>query len=118
MQHNEKEIKTLEGTTANSQRARQFMSFDALKGFSEALRMKEYKHERIVKGDLSEEKIEEISQIFLNLKKTDVITLTYFSDGHYKEETGAAKIDFVFRFITINKIKISFDDVSDVKIMN
>ena len=42
------------------ERARQFAPFDALKGLSEALRIKEYEHDRILKGDLSEEKILEL----------------------------------------------------------
>ncbi|MFA7642957.1 MAG: hypothetical protein WCY74_06740, partial [Sphaerochaetaceae bacterium] len=36
-------------------RAPQFAPFDALKGLHEALRLAEYEHERIVKGEISEE---------------------------------------------------------------
>ena len=38
-------------------RARQFAPFDALKGLQQALRLKEYEHDRIEKGDITEEKI-------------------------------------------------------------
>ena len=52
-----------------SERAKQFMPFDTLKGLKNALRMKEYEHERVSKGELSEEKATEISKKLLNLNK-------------------------------------------------
>ena len=50
-------------------RAKQFAPFDALKGLQKALRLKEFEHEIVEKGDVSEENSNKISTIFLNLKK-------------------------------------------------
>ena len=43
-----------------AQRAKQFAPFDALKGLKDAIKLKEYEHEKKLKGELSEEKIVEI----------------------------------------------------------
>ena len=45
------------------ERAKQFAPFDALKGLQQALRLKEYEHERVEKGDLSEEDVLRLSTI-------------------------------------------------------
>ena len=42
-------------------RAKQFAPFNPLRGLSKTLRLKEYEHDKILKGDLSEEQIESIS---------------------------------------------------------
>ena len=52
-------------------RAKQFASFDALKGLQQSLRLEEYKHNMIVKGDIQEEKANEISTTLLHLRKGD-----------------------------------------------
>lgn len=96
-------------------RARQFAPFDALKGLQEALRLKEYEHERKDKGGLSEEQISEISNTLSLLQKNDDIKLKYYYDGHYKTIEGKCKIDYVFQFIEINKVKIQFDDIYEIE---
>ena len=99
------------------ERAKQFMSFDALKGLQEALRLKEYEHERILKGDLSEEKILEISKTLKNIQKNSVVEVKYFKDGHYLFFTGKVYIDMINKNIKCDKIKISFEDLFDLKIL-
>ncbi len=101
---------------ARRDRAKQFAPFDALKGLHEALRMKEYQHERTQKGDLSEEKVAEISKMLLSLQKNDVVNVTYFDDGHYLQTEGFAKVDFVEQTLIVGSVKVSFDDVFDVKL--
>lgn len=98
-------------------RAKQFMPFDALKGLSQALRLKEYQHERVEKGDLDEEKIEKITKILSNLTKNDKIRLNYYDDGHYKEVEGRCKILFEERTLEIDNKKIDFDDIFDIDII-
>ena len=95
-------------------RAKQFAPFDALKGLQEALRMEEYKHERIEKGDLSQEKIEEISAVISNLEKGDSAEIKYFVDGYYKTVKGKIKIDIIEQKIFINNIVINFTDIFDL----
>ena len=64
-----------------AERAKQFMPFDALKGFREALEEKE----RIVvpKRELSEEQKEELDLKMRQVRKGDIITVEYFHDGEY-----------------------------------
>lgn len=96
-------------------RAKQFAPFDALKGLQEALRMKEYEHDRITKGDISEEKILEISQILLSITKNTPIEVKYFFDGYYRNISGKAIVDIPFQKLKVNDLTISFDDIYDIK---
>jgi len=96
-------------------RAKQFMPFDALKGLSQALRMKEYEHDRVVKSDLSEEKVLEISNVLSNLKKNDVVEVKYFNNGHYLILKGNCLVDIVNKKITVDSTCIDFDDIFNIK---
>lgn len=98
-------------------RAKQFAPFDALKGLSNALRIKEYQHERVLKGDISEDQIAEISKTLLNIENSDIVELTYFVDGHEKKEKGYCKINFDENIIEINNKKIIFDYLRKVEII-
>ena len=100
-----------------SSRAKQFAPFDALKGLSESLRIKEYEHDKILKGDLSEEKVLELSNILLNLNKNNIYNVTYFCDGYNKNEMGNIKLDTENNGIIIANTKIKLDDVWDIKII-
>ena len=97
-----------------SQRAKQFAPFDALKGLRESLKIKEYEHEKIVKGDLSEEKVNEISNILLNLKKNDVGTVKYFYDGYVKQVYGTLKLDYENNLLCVVNEKINLMDILDI----
>ena len=99
-----------------SQRAKQFAPFDALKGLHDALKLKEYENERVVKGDLSEEKILEISNTLLNLEKNNCYFVKYFFDGYNKEIIGKIKLDLENNAIKVDNIKINLDDVLDIKL--
>lgn len=96
-------------------RARQFAPFDALKGLQETLRLKEYEHERIQKGDIPEEKIEEISKVLSGLEKNDQVEITFFYDGYYKTMVGKSKVDVYEQKINVNGQIIAFDDITDLK---
>ena len=86
------------------ERAKQFMPFDALKGFKEALREKE----KIVvdKIDLGEDAIIEINNILTTLKIGDIVKVVYFKEKEYIEVTGM-----------ISKIKNDFFVIVKEKIM-
>lgn len=98
-------------------RAKQFAPFDALKGLQDALRMKEYQHERIEKGDLSEEKIEEISKTLLQITKEDRVRVVYFENGHYFNITAKAKVDYSNQILEIGLLKIRIDDIFELEIV-
>ena len=95
-------------------RAKQFMPFDALKGFREALEEKE----RIVvpKKELSEEQKEELDFKLRQIHKMDIITVEYFQDGEYVQVTGVvARIDETSRVMKIVNTKIAFEDIVDLR---
>lgn len=97
-----------------AERAKQFMPFDALKGFREALEEKE----RIVvpKRELSEEQKEELDLKMRQVRKGDIITVEYFHDGEYVQVTGRVSgIDEVGRVIKIVNTKIEMEDIVEVR---
>ena len=97
-------------------RARQFLPFDALRGLREAILIKDYEHERLKKKDISEEKMNEMSNILINLERNDVLEITYFTNGVYKKIKGCAKIKLEENLILVNKEKINLDDIYDIKL--
>lgn len=98
-------------------RAKQFAPFDALKGLQDALRIKEYQHERIEKGDLSEEKIKEMSKTLLEIKKGDIVRVEYFEDGHYLNIQAKAKVDYALQILEVGVMRIKFEDIFDLRIL-
>ena len=97
-------------------RAKQFAPFDALKGLSKALRLKEFQHERVLKGDLSEEQVSEISKTLLNIENSDLVEISYFLDGHDYKIIGYCKICFDDRIIEIEEKKIKFENIRSIVI--
>lgn len=94
-------------------RAKQFMPFDALKGFREALTEKE----RIIvpKRDLSEEQKDELEQKIKQLKKKEIITVEYFNNREYVQVTGVVtRIDEVNRTLDVVNTRIAFCDISSL----
>ena len=95
-------------------RAKQFMPFDTLKGFREAVAEKE----RIIvpKRDISEEQKEELEWKIRQLQKEDIITVEYFQNREYVQVTGMiTRIDEVSRILDIANTRIAFVDISDLK---
>lgn len=98
-------------------RARQFNPFDALKGLQDALRMKEYEHERIVKH-VDEDEIRELSKTILAIEKNDRVNIEFFENGHYLTVCGNCVIDFNEKTIQIERKIISFDDIKKIDILS
>ena len=91
-------------------RAKQFMPFAALKGYTEALRRKE----KIVveKQELSEEYKEALDYELRQVRRNDIITVIYFCKNEYLKITGmVSKIDETSRILKIVNTKIDFDDL-------
>ena len=95
-------------------RARQFAPFDALKGLQQALRLKEYEHDRIEKGDITEEKIEEISKTLNDIEKGYDVEVTYFCDGYYKTLKGKSKVYVYEQKLIFDGTIILFDDITEL----
>ena len=100
---------------SRADRARQFLPFDALKGLQEELRKKEIEYED--KKELSEERLEELSDILSTIEKDDTVRITYYINRQYKDITG--KIKKVRgndkKIILYGDIKINFIDVLNIK---
>ena len=103
-------------------RASQFLPFDALKGLQEALRIKEYENEKVLKGELTTEKAKEITQEFLKIKKRDRVKITFYDkkDNHYHTMVGKIFLYLVEGFVDLycennKKERIFLDDIFDIK---
>ena len=91
-------------------RAKQFMPFAALKGYSEALRKKE----RIIvpRRELSEEYGEELDRKLRQVQEGEMVSVVYYCRGEYVRLTGkVAKINKEARMLRIVNEKIAFDDL-------
>lgn len=98
---------------SREERAKQFMPFAALKGYPEALRKKE----KIVvpKAELSEEFQEALDRKLRQVRKNDIITVTYFCKNEYLKQTGmVSRIDTTARVLCVVNNKIAFDDIYDI----
>lgn len=96
------------------ERAKQFAPFDALKGLQDTMRIKEYEHERIVLGEMSEDEIREISNVLVSLEKGDEVWIEFFRDGHKVELSGKAKIEPLKQKIYVGAFEICFDDIRKI----
>ena len=81
-------------------RAKQFLPFDALSGFKEALKEKEIKKE--AKIELSEDSLQELENKLNELEKGSIIKLKYYKNNRYIETIGTvAKIDYMRKKIIL-----------------
>lgn len=97
-----------------AERAKQFMPFDALRGFRDALREKE----KIIvsRVELSEYAKSILDRKLHQVQKNDIITVVYFEKGEYLKVTGmVSRLDTSSRIIKIVNTKIAFDDIYDIQ---
>ena len=93
-----------------SDRAKQFMPFDALKGFQEALREKE--RIRVPKRSLSEEERAELDRELARIGKMDMVEAEYFQDGEYVCVRGmVAAVSRQEGWLRIVNTQIRFEDI-------
>ena len=96
-------------------RAKQFMPFDALTGFREAIKEKE--RIRVQKRELSEEEKEELDYNLKQIKKLDMIKVEYYDNEEYVRITGVVtNIDETNRVLKVVDTRISIDDISSLQI--
>lgn len=96
-------------------RAKQFAPFDALKGLQETIKIKEYEHDRIVRGEQSEDEIKGISSVLMSLEKNDNVEIEFFRDGHNVLLTGKSKLDVFLQKIYVGSFEINFDEIKTIK---
>ena len=98
-------------------RAAQFAPFDALKGLSEAIKLKEYEHDRIALKELSEEQAKEISNVLENYVPGQILEVTYFEDGYEKKIVCSPKINIIEGFLSYGEIKIEINKILKLRRM-
>lgn len=99
------------------ERAKIFAPFDALKGFREMLAQEEITKED--KKELSEDQINELSNIINKLEVGMLISVKYYvyKESCYKTITGVfTKLDTTYKRISIVKTKINIIDIISIEI--
>lgn len=97
-------------------RAKQFMPFDALKGFQEALREKERVH--VPKRSLSEEEREELDSRLSRIGKRDMVEAEYFQDGEYVSVKGMISgINRQEGWLRIVNTQISLENIAKLNLL-
>lgn len=100
-----------------SDRARQFMPFDALKGYKEAI--KEKQKVVVEKVELSEDDAIALSRKLNEIKKGDMIKVIYYLDSEYICLEGMlSKINIDERYLMIVKTKVPFIDIRSLDILD
>ncbi len=101
------------------ERAKQFLSFDALKGLKEELKKREERHTRVEKTEISDEAREEICSTLAVIAKGAEVKIIFYYLGHYIETTAVVeKINFNEKTISFGGNKILFDDIYSIKILS
>ena len=100
-----------------SDRARQFMPFDAMKGLQKALRDREEWHSRVEKREISEDMIEKNSSVLAHVVKGATVLIEYYCSFHDVIKEGViTSFNPSFRFLKLNDEKILFEDIYEIKI--
>lgn len=97
-------------------RAKQFMPFDALKGFREAIKEKEKQIEN--RTSMDDDNINNINNTLLKLKVGLRVKVTYYEEYRYISKfIDIKKLSFQSGKIIINNNVIYFDDLKDITIL-
>ncbi len=100
-------------------RAKQFLPFDALKGLREEMKKREELTLRENKRELLDEEIENITKELLKIKKGNVVEVSFFNLGYTKNIKGEITCkNLTFKYVIIQDIKIFFDDIYSLKIVD
>ena len=97
----------------NTARAKQFMPFAALRGYYAMVLAKNrvFEPRRELIGDAAERLSRKLGMV----KKGMMITVRFYRTDSYDTITGlVTRIDPEYRYITIVKTKIPFDDITDI----
>lgn len=103
---------------SRSDRAKQFMPFDAMKGLKEALQEREKMHLRVEKRELGEDALENINAMLIKLRRGDRAEIVCFRNFHEVTLRGEVqRIDPVYKYLTLDDCRISFDDIYSIKLV-
>lgn len=98
-------------------RAKQFMPFDALRGYYDLVSDAEIVPEN--KKELDQEEIDKISKVLNLVKKRDLVRIRYYKGYGYKTISGmVSMIDLVYKKIRIVDEIINMEDIIFISIEN
>ena len=99
-------------------RAKQFLSFDSLKGYGNLLSKKRYDTTKESKKILYDDSYNELDNIFKKINKNMLIRIKYYNDDQYIESTGRVKkIDLYRRKIYFLRSIIDMDNIVEIDII-
>ena len=97
-------------------RAKQFLPFEALKGFKEAIKMIENKGD--TKKELSEDNKNDINNILKKLDKGNKVKVKYYYLTEYIEViSNFLKIDEITKVLYLKDTKINIEDIISINII-
>ena len=100
-----------------SDRARQFLPFDALKGYKELI--KEQERIKVSKKELTDDDAVYLSKVLNSLKKGMMVEVIYFENDEYIKVTGmVSRIDLVNRYIFVVKKQLLLDNIWNIRLLN
>ena len=95
-------------------RASQFMSFDALNGFTDALRLMEKVVEE--KKALSIDQEDILNRQFQTISIGDYLELSFYYQTEYIKVMGVVKkIDYIHKWMIVADTKIALEDIISIK---
>lgn len=95
-------------------RAAQFMPFAALTGYYDLVR----EQERIVepRHELTEEEAEALSRTIVQVRRGDLVRITYYDRGGYITRAGVVEgVDPVRRSLRLGQRTVPFDDIWTIR---
>ena len=99
----------------NNDRAKQFMPFDALKGFKEEINKR--KRVIVAKRELSEDDLQELQNKVYLINTGMIVEITYYDNDQYVKIKGmVSKINFDLKYIVIVKTKINIDCIVNINL--
>lgn len=99
---------------SRQERAKQFLAFDALKGFEEALKIKELENEK--KKNLETDALEQLEESFNMVEIGDKIQIKWHNGKRYVDISGVlTNIDYIKKKIVLdNKQNINIADILEI----
>ena len=97
-------------------RAKQFLPFDSLKGFNEALNEKRIEKEE--KRELCDEVLMELNNIFNKIEVGSYVKIKHYKNKRYVESEGiVTKINYIKKKIELSKKEnINISDIINISI--
>ncbi len=100
-------------------RAKQFLSFDALTGYKDIINNTNFKNNRDKIKVLSDDRNDDIDKVIRRINKNFLIRIKYYDGDNYIESSGRVKkIDVVRRKIYFLRSVVDIDNIIDIEIID